>query len=240
VFFNIIATKLYRAFTKILDGRGILLGLADDCNILGPPKVVTEVVQQLFPPAMPVAVLTTQATKNKIYVQPSARSDWLSYLEENPRSPDPTVFSIHDILGGRLPPAEEHEAFYEPETEATWSESDGVNILGTPYESPACVEAYLDAQLIKHKEVLSFIRDVAKTGYPREAHKMLTGLVVPRLSHIMKSVPKDQTSEPCAMLAVSLYSISVCDLTFPMCVFSCLEFLSFRSWFVSCRRSLWR
>jgi len=196
VFFNIVAAKLYRAFSVILSGRGILLGLVDDCNILGPHGGVNEVVQQLPALAMSEAVLTTQVTKNNIYVQPSARIAWLSYLEENPRNPEPAVFSIHDISNGRLPPPEEHEAFYDTEAEPTWPESDGVNIVGTPYGSPAFVEAYLDAKLGKHKEVLSFIRDVAKLGYPREAHIMLIGSAVPRLSHILKSVPKDQTSEP--------------------------------------------
>ena len=33
-------------------------------------------------------------------------------------------------------------------------------------------------------------------GYPREAHKMLTESAVPRLLHILKSVPKGQSSEP--------------------------------------------
>jgi len=33
-------------------------------------------------------------------------------------------------------------------------------------------------------------------GYPREAHKMLTRSAVPRLSHVLKSVPKDDTSKP--------------------------------------------
>jgi hypothetical protein len=71
VFFNILATRIYRACSKILDGRGILLGLslADDCKILGPPEVVNESVEQLPTLAMSEADLTTQATKNRIYVQ---------------------------------------------------------------------------------------------------------------------------------------------------------------------------
>ena len=68
------AAKLYIAFTKILDGRGILMGLADDCNILAPPEVLCEVVHQLPTLAMPEAGLTTRATKNKVYVQASARA----------------------------------------------------------------------------------------------------------------------------------------------------------------------
>ncbi len=196
MFFNILAAKLYIAPTKVMDGRGILLGLADDCNIFGPPEVVNEVIKQLLVLAMSKASLSTQATKNIIYVQPSARAAWLTYLEENPRCADSIVFFIHEIHDGRLPPAEDSEDFCDPMAESTWPENDGINILGTHYGSPAFVETYLHTKLIKHKEVLSFIRDVAKMGFPREARKMLTGSTVPRLTHILKSVPKDQTSEP--------------------------------------------
>jgi hypothetical protein len=47
---------------------------------------------------------------------------------------------------------------------------------------------------MKHNTLLSFILDVAKMGFPREARKMLTGSAVPRLTHILKSVPKDHAS----------------------------------------------
>ncbi len=67
------------------------------------------------------------------------------------------MFSIHDIPDGRLPPPEEHEAFYDPEGGPTWPESDGIIILGTPYGAPAFVEAYLDTNIGKHKEVLASI-----------------------------------------------------------------------------------
>jgi hypothetical protein len=106
VFFNILAARLYRAFSKILDGRGILLGLADASNILEPPDVLDEVVQQLLALAMTGTGLTSQATKNKIYMQPSYRAAWTACIEESPRSSDPTTFSIHDIHDGRLPPAQ--------------------------------------------------------------------------------------------------------------------------------------
>ena len=42
--------------------------------------------------------------------------------------------------------------------------------------------------------LLSFIEDVAKVGYPREAHKMLTSSAAPRLTHVLESVPTDTTS----------------------------------------------
>jgi len=59
-------------------------------------------------------------------------------------------------------------------------------------------------------------------------------------SNVMSGVFLPSTTALAALSAVSLYSTSVCDLTSPMCVFSCLESLAFSSWFVSCRRSLWR
>jgi hypothetical protein len=59
VFFNILVSRFYRAFSKILDGRGILLGLADDCNILAPPEVLNEVVQQIPALAMSKPGLTS-------------------------------------------------------------------------------------------------------------------------------------------------------------------------------------
>jgi hypothetical protein len=76
----------------------------------------------------------------------------------------------------------------------SWPENDGIKILCTPLGSPTFVEEYLDKKLLKHNTLLSFIVDVAKMDFPREAHKMLTGSAVPRLTHILKSVPKDQAS----------------------------------------------
>ena len=66
--------------------------------------------------------------------------------------------------------------------------------LGTPLGSPAFVEQYLHSKLEKHKLLLSVIEDVAKVGYSREAHKMLTGYALPRLTHVLKSIPKDVSS----------------------------------------------
>jgi hypothetical protein len=70
-------------------------------------------------------------------------------------------------------------------------ENDGVNILGTPLESLAFVEESLHKKIEKHKLLMSFFVDVAKMGFSRESHKMLIGSAVPRLTHILKSIPKD-------------------------------------------------
>ena len=55
------------------------------------------------------------------------------------------------------------------------------------------MEDYLHNKLEKHR-LLSFIEDIAKVGHSREAHKMLTGSAVPRLTHVLKDVPKDASS----------------------------------------------
>ena len=57
---------------KVLDERGILLAIADDVKICAPPEVLAEIVAKLPELAMSEAGLTTQATKNKVYVQPLA------------------------------------------------------------------------------------------------------------------------------------------------------------------------
>ncbi len=56
------------------------------------------------------------------------------------------------------------------------------------------MDHYLQAKLEKHKILLTFIENEAKVGFSREAHKMLTVVVVPRLTHVLKSVPKDASS----------------------------------------------
>jgi len=122
-------------------------------------------------------------------VQPSAREAWTSYLEENPGSFDPSIFSIHDCPDGRIPPSDEHDP-----SSSAWPANDGNNILGTPYGSPEFVEEYLQNKLRKHEQFLSFITDLSKMGFSRESHKMLIGYVVPRLTHIAKSVPRDAAS----------------------------------------------
>jgi hypothetical protein len=146
--------------------------------------------------SMSEAGLKTQAIKNRVYVPPSARAGWAAFLEANPRPVDPTVLCLHDIPDGRLPPpTESDDAFYIHEILGpSWPENDGINILGTPLGSLVFVEGYLNKKLEKHETLLSFIVDVAKMGYPREVHKMLTGSAVNRLTHILKSVPKDQAS----------------------------------------------
>jgi hypothetical protein len=99
------------------------------------------------------AGLKTQAIKNRVYVPPSARAGWDAYLEANPRLVDPSVLCLHGILDGRLPPpTESDDAFYNHEIlRPSWSENDGINILGTPLGSPTFVEEYLNNKLEMHE-----------------------------------------------------------------------------------------
>ncbi len=83
------------------------IGLADDVNIACPPEVLGEIATKLRALAMSECGLKTQATKNRVYVQPSARAGWLAYLEENPRPEDPALFSIHDFPDGRIKPTDD-------------------------------------------------------------------------------------------------------------------------------------
>jgi hypothetical protein len=183
VLFNIVAARLYSVMMKIIGDHGVLFAIADDVKLAGPPSVLAKIVVQLHALALLEAGLKTQASKNRVYVLPSARETWLSYLEDNPRSSDPTALCLHDIPDGRLHPSDD-----------AWPKNDGVNIIGTPLGSPTFVEEYLYKKLVKHKLLLSFIVDVANMGFSRESHKMLSGSAVPRLTHILKSVPKDEAS----------------------------------------------
>jgi hypothetical protein len=92
---------------------------------------------------------------------------------------------------GRNPPPEENDGYYyDHSIGPTWPGNDGVNILNTLLGSPAFVKEYYGNKLKEHKLLLSFIVDVSKMGFSREAHKMLTRSTAPRLSHILKSFPK--------------------------------------------------
>ena len=180
---------------NIIGDRGTLFALADDVNIVEPLAVHAEIVAQLPALAMSEAWLKTQASKNRDYVQSSTREAWTSYLNDNPHSSYTSILCINDILDGRNPPPEENDdSFYDHSILPTWHENDGVNILGTPLGSLAFVKDYLGNKLKRHKLLLSFIVDVSKISFSREAHKMLSGPSVPRLTDILKSMPKDFAS----------------------------------------------
>ena len=57
-------------------------------------------------------------------------------------------------------------------------------------------------------------------------------------SNVMSGGASPSTTALAALSAASLYSISVCDLTLPMCVLSCFSSLALSSWSVRFRRSL--
>jgi hypothetical protein len=99
VFFNILAARIYRRQLATLDGRGVLFAIVDDVKIAAPPSVIAEIVDTFSDIAWHEAGLTTQAIKNRIYVQPSAREGWALFLETAPRDPHASL-QIHDIPDG--------------------------------------------------------------------------------------------------------------------------------------------
>ena len=70
--------------------------------------------------------------------------------------------SLHDIPDGHIPieigPYDMNLCL-----EPVWPANDGINILGTSLGSPEFVKQYLMTKLEKHKTLLAFIMDVAKT-----------------------------------------------------------------------------
>ena len=86
-------------------------------------------------------------------------------IPRNPKVPLP----IHDIPdGGYL------ENDLDLDNRRIWPTNDGINVLGTPVGSPEFIESYLFGKGIKHKQLISFIQDVAATSFSRKAVAMLT------------------------------------------------------------------
>ena len=174
VFFDILSARLYKAYMEILNGRGILLAIADDVKMCASPFLLTKIVGKLPAPAMSEAGLATQASKNRVYGQPSAKSAWIAYLDAKPRCEDSNVISLHDNPNGRLHiPDESKDVYYDPNQRFFWQKNDGINILGTSLGSLEFVKEYLQGKLDKHNILREFIVDVDNMGFSREAHTML-------------------------------------------------------------------
>jgi len=59
VYFNVLAARVYMKQISILDGRGVLIAVADDVKLLGPPEVIAEMPQGFPSLAWEEAGLTT-------------------------------------------------------------------------------------------------------------------------------------------------------------------------------------
>ena len=181
VLFNILVARLYRAVIGKLDGRGILLAIADDVKILAPTSVMEEIMEAFPAMAWEECGLETQAVKNRVFVQPSARAEYIAHLTANKDS------ALHDIPDGRLSVTENGKRTKLME----WPDADGVKLLGAPLGTPAFVREHLDMRLQEQHRLISFISRTANAGHRREASAMLTKGAVPRLSFITKCLPKD-------------------------------------------------
>jgi hypothetical protein len=194
-----------------LDGRGVLFAVADDVKILGPPEVIKEMAEGFPTLAWEEAGLTTQTIKNRIFVQYSAQANWNHFIAMKPRN-SLTELPVHGI-----PDGSELVDPFDPESDRIWVEEAGVNILGAPLGSNSFVAGYLRGKGLKHLLLLRFIKGVAAAGFPREAEQMLKGAVVPRLSHILKSVQKNNNSV-CGMNAGDGWRSSLYMAPMPQCL----------------------
>ncbi len=128
--------------------------------------------------------MSTQPVKHRIFVQASAQASWSRFLDPTPRNNQPEL-PVRDILDGS-----ELVDPFDSDIDRIRREENGVNILGTPLGSDSFVASYLQRKGLKHHLLLRFIKDVAATGFPREAEHMLKVAAIPRLSHILISVQK--------------------------------------------------
>jgi hypothetical protein len=83
----------------------------------------------------------------------------------------------------------------DPESARQWPIDDGINVRGIPLGSLDFIESYLFGKRVKHRQLLTFITEVVAAGFPREAVVMLTGAARPRLTHLMKSVEKNSSTQ---------------------------------------------
>ncbi len=75
VYFIVLAARVHRKQLRTQDGRGVVFAVADDVKIMGPPEVITEMVEGFPTLAWEEAGLTTQMVKNRIFVQSSVKAN---------------------------------------------------------------------------------------------------------------------------------------------------------------------
>ena len=92
--------------------------------------MIAEIVDSFLDVAWNEVGLTTQAIKNRIYVQPSAREGWVQFLETSPRDPQASL-PIHNIPDGSF-----LSDPLDPDNKRLWPNDDGINVLGTPLGTP--------------------------------------------------------------------------------------------------------
>ena len=127
--------------------------------------------------------------KNRIYVQPFGRGGWAQFLETVPRDLSASLL-IHEIPDGSY--------LTDPmdlDNKRLWPDEDGINVMGTPLDTPDFIDSYLFGKGIKHRQLLSFIHEIATAGHPREAIAMLTGASCPRLTHLINSTEKNKRTK---------------------------------------------
>ena len=109
-----------------------------------------------------------------------------------PLPPSPSLLDIPDDSSyWDLPECDRVDA--DPDSRE-WLDSDGITVLGTPLGTPGFVQNFLEDKLQAQTNLSEFITEVALMGHSREAIAMLTGAAIPRQSHVLKSIVKDNAS----------------------------------------------
>jgi hypothetical protein len=75
IYFNVLATRVYKKQLRIQDGRGVLFAVADDVKLVGPQKITANMAEVFPTLAWEEADLTTKMVKSRIYV----KSSWISH-----------------------------------------------------------------------------------------------------------------------------------------------------------------
>jgi hypothetical protein len=159
------------------------------CEKRRSPAVIAQITEAFTELALQEAGLTTHVVKNMIFVQPYARSGWNRFLDSTPKDPSASL-PIHDI-----PDGSHLKDPLDLDSPRVWPTEEGINVLGTPLGPPDFIESYLFGKGHKHRQLLSFITEVIAIGFPREAVAMLTGAAGPHLTHLLKSLEKNESTQ---------------------------------------------
>ena len=127
---NVVIARVYTIQISLLAGRGSLFTVEDDVEILAPPAFIAELAEGFLALAWNEAGLKAQSVNNILFVQPSVQAGWNLFLCSTPRNSSSDL-PVHDI-----PDGSELCEPSDPLSLRTWPLDDGVNILGTPLESP--------------------------------------------------------------------------------------------------------
>jgi hypothetical protein len=186
MYFNVLAARIYKKYLRILDGRGVLVAVADDAKIQGPPEVIKEMAK-LFPTlAWEEACLACQTAQKLIYMESSADASWSRFLDMTPRN-NRTEHPVHDI-----PDVSELVDPFDPDSERIWREENGVNILGAPLGPNSLCSLLSLGKGAQASAPHPLHKGCSGRGISEGSGTDAEGSSTPRMAHILRSVQKNK------------------------------------------------